>query len=146
MVTLQYATNGGLRIFGVSALPAVAMIVAIGMNYGPFVGGVYGLFSGLLMDVYTIPSVGFHLVMMPFLGIACGLAANHLLMNNRYARFFLCLCSAIVYCFFYFVVIQWIAGGNSFAYYVDFSLPMTGACAVTAGVLCFLVKLYQTKL
>ncbi len=145
-VTLQSAANGGVSLFGVSLLPAVAVIVAIGINYGPFTGGIYGLVAGLFLDVYTVPSVGFHLVIMTVLGIGCGLSVNHLLMNNRYARFFLCFCGATLYCIAYFVVMKWIVGGNTITYLYQFSLPMIGSCTLSCGGCTFLFKMLRGKL
>lgn len=145
-VALQSAANGGLSLFGISLLPAVAVVVAIGINYGPFIGGVYGLIGGLFLDVYTVPCVGFHLVSITVLGMGCGLLVNHFLMNNRYARFFLCFCAATFYCVSYFVVMKWMLGSNGFSYLYQFSLPMIGSCTLTCGVCAFFFKLLRGKL
>lgn len=130
-VTLQSAAGGGVSLFGFSLLPAVAFVVGVGMNYGPLIGGVFGLVVGLLLDAYTAPSIGFHLVIMPFLGVGCALAVNHLLLHNRYARFVLCLVSSLIYCTAYFVVLQWMLGGHDFSYFYRFTLPGTLVCTLT---------------
>ncbi len=145
-VTLQSAAGGGLSFFGMPGLPAVAFVIGIGMNYGPFVGGVFGLCAGLLLDVYTTPSVGFHVVVMTLLGIGCGLAVNHLLMHNRYARFVLCVCSALTYCSAYCILFKWIMGGHDFSYFYRFSLPTAGVCALVSAVYSLFFKWFRRQL
>ena len=130
-VTLQSAAGGGITLFGFSLLPAVAFVVGVSVNYGPLTGGIFGLVVGLLLDAYTVPSEGFHLVIMPFLGIACALAANHLLLSNRYARFVLCFVSSLLYTTAYFVLLQWMLGGHDFSYFFRFTLPGTLVCTLT---------------
>lgn len=133
-VTLQSAAGGGITLFGFSLLPAVAFVIAIGMNYSPLIGGVFGLITGLLLDAYTVPSVGFHTVLIPTLGITCALAVNHLLLHNRYARFVLCVASSLLYATAYFLILQWMLGGHDFSYFYRFTLPGAGVCALTSLV------------
>lgn len=145
-VTLQSASVGGLALFGFSTLPAVAYVIGIGMNYGAAIGGVLGLFTGLLLDIYTVPSVGFHLFMMPLLGIGCGLAVNHLLMHNFYARIVLCLCGSFLYCTGYFVVLKWIIGGHDFSYFYRFSLPTVGVCTLMSVIYAVVLRWFHGRL
>ncbi len=144
-VTLQSAAGGGITLFGFSLLTGVAFVVGVGMNYGPFVGGIYGLAVGLLLDAYTVPSVGFHLIMMCFLGIACGLATNHLLLSNGYARIVLCFISALLYGTAYFIVMQWILGGHDFSYFYRFCLPGTLVCTVTCLVYGVVLRWFRQR-
>ena len=142
-VTLQSAAGGGITLFGFSLLTGVAFVVGVGMNYSPFIGGIYGLAVGLLLDAYTAPSVGFHSVMMTFLGVACALAVNHLLLSNRYARLVLCFVSALLYGTAYFVVIQWMLGGHDFSYFYRFTLPGAFVGTVTCVVYGAVLRLFR---
>ncbi len=145
-VTLQSAVGGGIKLFGIPTLPAVALVAAVGMNYGPFLGGIFGAITGLFLDVYTVPSVGFHLVVITLLGLGCGLAVNHLLLQNRYARFVLCLVSALFYNTAYFVVLKWILGGHDITYFFRYSLPTTAVCTITVLVYMLFLRWYQKRL
>lgn len=129
-ITLQNAPGGGLTLWGLSPLPAIAFVVGVSMHYGPFIGGVFGLVTGLLLDVYTVPSVGFQTVAITLLGMGCGLTMNHLLLHNKYAKFVLCLVSALLYGIVYFAVMKWMIGGHDFSYFYRFSLPAIGLCTV----------------
>ncbi len=142
-VALQSAAGGGISLFGFSFLPGIAFVVGVSMNYGPLTGGVFGLLVGLLLDAYTAPSIGFHTLMIPFLGIACGLAVNHLLLSNGYAHFLLCFVSALLYCTSYFVVVQWILGGHNFSYFYRFTLPGAGVCTLTCLVYGAVLRLFR---
>lgn len=145
-VTMQTLANGGISVKGVSLLPAVAFVIGLGINYGPLLGGVFGLVTGLLLDGFTVPSVGFQVGILTILGIGCGLAAKHLFMHNRYARSFLCLCGSFVYSTAYFVVIKWICAGYDFSYFVKFSVPMIVAGGITGMVYTAALKWFRNQL
>lgn len=121
----QSAPGQGLTLFGVRPLPAVMLVALIGIVYGEFAGGLFGLIAGLLMDMYTTPSVCFNVVLLTALGMICGLAIQHLLIPNFYAHLVLTLGCCFVYYLFYFIVIQWLLGEGTWYYFFRFSLPAT---------------------
>jgi len=121
--SFQIAPTNLFAIGLVRPVPTVILTVCVGIIYGETVGGVFGLFAGLLMDVYTTPSVAFHVVLMTALGIFCGLVVKHLFMNNRLSWVVLWFASAMVYFLLYWLMFKVILGNDGWLYLTRYALP-----------------------
>ena len=75
---LQNTAFARFRILGVHALILPAVVVAVAMFHGPVWGGVFGLFAGLLGDMGYPETTVLFLTMLPLLGFAAGMLAEHL--------------------------------------------------------------------
>ena len=139
--SVQSAPDGILTVWGISPVLLVSLIACIGMIYGEMIGGVFGLAAGLLMDVYTTPCVGFHIVVLTAVGIGCGLIIRHLFMNNLLASFTLILGVCLVYFVLYWLLFKVIlGGGGGWVYLYRFSLSGTVYSAVFGGLFYPLLK------
>lgn len=138
---LQSAPGGFLPLFHVSPVLLPILVAAIGMAYGETVGALYGLAAGVLMDLYTIPSLGFHAVLLTAVGIVCGLAVKHFLMQHLAAALVLAGTVAVAYFVLYWLVFKVIAGGGGALYYlVRFSLPAAVYSGLWGLVFCPLTR------
>lgn len=117
----------------VRPMPCVVLVICIGIVYGEMAGGAFGLFAGLLMDLYTTPSVAFHVVLLTVLGVLCGLAVKHWLMNNLLSAVVLWLVGSVLYFVMYWLLFKVILGNDGWIYLYRYALPggiYTGAWGV----------------
>lgn len=120
---LQSAPSNFLSVFALRPVLVLGLVACVGMIYGELMGGVFGFCGGLLMEIDAAPSVGFHLLLLTALGILCGLAVRHLLMNNIPASFTLLLTVCILYFTLYWLLYKVILGADGLYYWIRFSLP-----------------------
>ena len=141
---VQSAPQTLLSFGAVRPVLLAAMVAVVGVVYGEMTGGIFGFFSGVLMDAYTTPSVGFHVVVLTALGMACGLMVKHLFMNNTLSALVTVLAASLVYFTLYWLLFKVILGGNGgMGYFFRFSLPATGYTAVCGWILLPLIRLIR---
>lgn len=128
---LQSAPGNLLAIASVRPVLLVVFAVCIGAIYGELTGGVFGLIAGMLMDLYTVPSLAFHAAVLTAVGIVCGLAVRHLLMNRFFSVLVLCLVMSFCYFTLYWLLFKVLMGGGGWTYFCRFSLPGTVYTALT---------------
>ncbi len=127
---LQSAPSNFLSVFALRPVLVLGLTACVGMIYGELIGGVFGFGAGLLMEIDAAPSVGFHLLVLTALGILCGLAVRHLLMNNIPASFTLLLSVCVLYFTLYWLLYKVILGADGFYYWIRFSLPSAAFTAL----------------
>ncbi len=141
---IQSAPRSLLSIGTVRPVLLAAFVSVTGIVYGEMAGGIFGFVAGLLMEPYTAPSVGFHVLVLTALGMACGLAVKHLFMNNTLSALVTVLASSLVYFILYWLIFKIVLGGNGgMGYLVRFSLPAAGYTAMCGWVLYPLVRLIR---
>ena len=77
----------------------VALAVAVSFFFGETAGGFFGLFSGILLDLYTSPGFPINALFMLFIGCSCVLVAGLLLIKNLVLAVILCLVGLVLYNF-----------------------------------------------
>ena len=120
-------------------MPAVVLLICIGIVYGEMAGGAFGLFAGLLMDLYATPSTAFHVVVLTALGILCGLAVKHWLMNNLLSAVVLWLVGSVLYFVLYWLLFKVILGDDGWFYLYRYALHDGVYTAVFGTILMPLV-------
>ncbi len=134
--SLQSAPDSLFTLSLLRPVPVVVFVVTVGIVYGEMVGGAFGLFAGMLMDLYTTPSVAFHAVLLTALGIFCGLAVKHWLMNNLLTMVVLWFVGSLIYFVLYWLLFKVILGDDGWLYLYRFALPgglYTGAWGVVVA-------------
>lgn len=83
LAALLQATPSALpRPWGIAALPLPFTAVGLAMIVGPVGGAGAGIACGLLWDVYTDTTFGYHALLLMIVGCACGLLVQWILRNN----------------------------------------------------------------
>lgn len=90
-------TPGLLKWRAVHAMPVAAAVAAIAMAEGGFAGGLYGLFGGLLTDVWAFHIFGTASALFLILGCAGGLWTLLMIHANRRTAFLLSGLFALIY-------------------------------------------------
>ncbi len=144
---LQSAPGGFAVIAGCSPVLLPVLTAAVGVYYEERTGAVFGLLCGILMDIYTVPSVGFHAVLLTAVGVACGFAVKHFFTHSLWAALVLCLGAALTYFVLYWLLFKCILGGGGAWYYlVRFSLPAALYSGAFGLVFCPLVRWLHRRL
>lgn len=114
---IQYSTSFSLKIFNVSPLLPLTLLVAIGMFSSEFTGAFTGLIVGIFVDTVALTPPGFNAVVFCVLGLLAVLVIKHLFNNNIFSALALCaLCSL-----FYFVL-RWLC---CYAFSISFTENLT---------------------
>jgi len=85
-----------LAIGGIKPLLLVPVVVSIALFNGPLAGGIAGAVAGFLWDVYADRLVGFHGLLLLFVGCACGLLVVLLMRNNLLTATLLCAAALLL--------------------------------------------------
>ena len=137
---LQSLPGEAFCIGGIRPLALPMLVVAVAIEYGYAAGGVMGLAAGILMDLYTVPAVGFNTVMLVATGIGCGLLVRYFFMRNLPSTAVVCLAASFQYYLFYFLVCKVLPGmTDAFSYFLRFSLPGTVLTALLGWIICLAV-------
>ena len=78
-------------------IPIVPLLVAIAMTEGEFYGGLFGFFSGILIDSMASHIFGIASIFFTIIGCACGLLVIYLMQNNLRTTVILSVVVSIVY-------------------------------------------------
>ncbi len=142
---MESAPESWFILASVRPVPVVVLVISVGILYGEMVGGTFGLLAGMLLDLYSTPSVAFHVVVLTALGICCGLAVKHWLMNHLLSAIVLWFAGSLVYFILYWLLFKVILGNDSWYYLYRFALPgglYTGAWGILlAPIVAWIRKL-----
>ena len=99
LITLSYVL-GGVRgmVWGpdmVTVNPMPFIVAAIAFFEGPYMGGSFGLYAGLLLSIASHTYEGFEALVLALLGVLCGSAAV-LVMRRTVAAIMVCGLSFMV--------------------------------------------------
>ncbi len=97
LCSVLQGTPGLLKWKAVHAMPVVAAVAVIAMAEGGFAGGLYGLFGGLLTDVWAFHIFGAASALFLVLGCVGGLWTLLMIHANRKTAFLLSCLFSLVY-------------------------------------------------
>lgn len=100
---IQYNAAFGVKIFNISPLLTLSLLVAIGMFCSELTGAFTGLIIGVFTDAVASTPQGFNAILFCVLGLSAVLVAKHLFNNNIISAVALCALCAM----FYFLL-RWI--------------------------------------
>lgn len=125
LVSLLQNTGGLLpRIYGVSAMPLIPLVVCIAMLEREMAGACFGMFAGMLWDAVGTRGDGFHAVVLLIIGCVCGLLLHYLMRVNFVTALLLSACAALVHNLLYWLVFLVIPGyDGAVSALVRFYLP-----------------------
>lgn len=102
VVLLVYLLQVTPRIFpsiaGALPAPLVPLTVVIAMREHEVAGAAFGLTCGLLMDVSSAASMGFHAILLLIVGFLCGLLASNLLNDTLRTALLFGVAATALYC------------------------------------------------
>lgn len=75
----------------------VALTMAVAFFFGEKAGGFYGLFAGILLDMYSVSGLPVNAMLLLVLGCVCGLLARLFFSRNFPAALLCCLAYLFVY-------------------------------------------------
>lgn len=88
LTALFQHTRGALPVlYGVRAMPLVALVAVVALFERSLAGLLFGLFAGVLWDFASASGDGFFAVMLCLVGFLCGLASSFVLRNNVFSAF-----------------------------------------------------------
>lgn len=99
LVTAVLQNTQGLfpEIFGVRAMLLISAVVCISMHEREISGIFFGLFAGLLWDVYSGGLFNFNAIMLTAIGFACGALVGSIMRNNLATALLMTSVSVLVY-------------------------------------------------
>lgn len=107
------------EILGSIPNTALAMIVVIALSKGKYYGGFFGIFIGLLHDIFFSAHVGINAFIYFFIGYSIGRLENLFIRDNIINPVIFTSLSTIVYNLFYFVYLYFINIEFSFMYFIQ---------------------------
>ncbi|MEG0072888.1 MAG: LytS/YhcK type 5TM receptor domain-containing protein [Clostridia bacterium] len=102
-VILQANIFNEICIFGVRANLLLVLTVAIGLWYGIFVGGIYGLINGIIANSLFEPSGGKYIVAYTLIGIVIGLINQIYKKENKAALIYVVAYTSVIFEIFNFL-------------------------------------------
>lgn len=94
---IQYNAAFSVKIFNISPLLPLSLLVAIGMFCSELRGAFTGLVIGVLTDAVANTPPGFNAIVFCFLGLLAVLVTKHLFNNNIISAITLCVLCALLY-------------------------------------------------
>lgn len=133
---VQSVPNPPIAINGITPNMLAALTLAVAFFFGEKTGGFYGLFAGMLLDMYSAGGVPLNALLLMTMGCICGLLARHFFSNNLAAALLCCFAFLLIYITVCSLIFR---NGNSF------SVGEIFASRVIPGTLyslCFFVPWY----
>ncbi len=94
---IQYNAAFSIKIFNISPLLPLSLLVAIGMFGSELTGAFTGLIIGIFTDAVANTPQGFNAVVFCALGLSAVLVVKHLFNNNIISAVSLCALCALLY-------------------------------------------------
>ena len=120
---IQCVPGVPIAINGITPNMLVALTMAVAFFFGEKAGGFYGLFAGILLDMYSVSGLPVNAMLLLVLGCVCGLLARLFFSRNFPAALLCCFAYLFVY---YGVCLLAFKGGLSDygrAYFLSQSIP-----------------------
>ena len=120
---IQCVPGVPIAVNGITPNMLVALTTAVAFFFGEKAGGFYGLFAGILLDMYSVSGLPVNAMLLLVLGCVCGLLARLFFSRNFPAALLCCLAYLFVY---YGVCLLAFKGGLSDygrAYFLSQSIP-----------------------
>lgn len=90
MVFLAQSTPQFLEVFGIKPLLLLPVVVSIAMFEGEFIGGIYGVIAGLLLDYSATTYFGFNAIIFMVGCVLVGILIIHLMQRNYFNSIIFC--------------------------------------------------------
>ena len=147
-VSLLQNTGGLLpKIYGVSAMPLIPLVVCIAMFEREMAGACFGMFAGMLWDAVGAWGDGFHAVVLLIIGCVCGLLLHYLMRVNFITALLLSACAALLHNFLYWLIFLAIPGyAGALSALLRFYLPASLYALVFLPLFFFSVRALGRKL
>ena len=94
---IQYNASFSIKIFNISPLLPLSLLVAIGMFCSELRGTFTGLIIGILIDAVANTPPGFNTIVFCVLGLLAVLVTKHLFNNNIISAITLCVLCSLLY-------------------------------------------------
>lgn len=147
-VSLLQNTGGLLpKIYGVSAMPLIPLVVCIAMFEREMAGACFGMFAGMLWDAVGAWGDGFHAVVLLIIGCVCGLLLHYLMRVNFITALLLSACATLLHNFLYWLIFLAIPGyAGALSALVRFYLPASLYALVFLPLFFFPLRALGRKL
>lgn len=90
VVFVAQTTPQFLEVFGIKPFLLLPVVVSLAMFEGEFVGGIYGVIAGLLLDYSTTTYFGFNAMIFMVGCVLVGLLIIHLMQRNYFNSIVFC--------------------------------------------------------
>lgn len=138
IILLQSTGLMTLNISTASALLILPLTVYAGFYFGGISGAVFGLGSGVLLDVYS-STVCYNAVSLTLIGFICGMLMEYLFNRNIAAACVLNSASALLYFFVKWLAVYAFIDPAPQYILIHFSVPSAVYTAVCGVLIYFLV-------
>jgi len=115
-----------LAIMGITPDTALVFIVSYAILRGDVEGAIFGLISGLVVDILGDTPIGVFALLGFLTGFICGKPFRDFFKDNYFLPFFVVVGVSLIYQFVLYIVTQMFAGQLAFwHYFVTIILPKT---------------------
>lgn len=144
LLYMVQTTPGLLRILGVKPILLIPAAVATAMYEEEFIGGIFGLFAGMLCDLGAFSLYGFYSILLLAAGAATGLIVVHWLHRSYRGALLITFVAAAVCGLlrFYFDYGLWHYEGIS-TLFLEQTLPTIIYTAITAPLFFWLLDVIE---
>ena len=143
---IQYTKGYNLKIGNATAVLLVPIIVIIATFFREWVGALFGLVVGTLMDITTSGSTCFNAIALMLIGCASGLLITYLFNNNLLSAFFLDFMFVFIYFLSKWLFLQFFAGkADAVQYLLKYSLP-SAFLTFIVGIPIYIIMRYIMKI
>ena len=124
----------------------IPLLVAVSMAAREWVGLVFGGLLGILLDITSADSYCFNLILLSFIGCACGLFCSYVINNNIYSALILSLSSAFIYFTLKWLVFYVFDGNRDvFIFFVNYTLISAIYTALFIIPFYYLIRFISSK-
>ena len=142
---LQNSRGAFPEIFGARALVVLPLCVAISMHEREIAAAIFGVASGVLLDICTAND-GFNSVVLMLLCAVCSLLISHFMQNNVVTSLVLSAGTISIYNILYMIINIGLSGGGSpVKQALLFYLPSAVYTMLFVPVFYFFVRWIYTK-
>ena len=142
---IQYTKGYNLKIGNATAVLLVPIIVFIATFFREWVGALFGLAIGTLMDITTSGSSCFNAMALMLIGCAAGLLITYWFNNNLLSAFFLDFIFVFIYFFSKWLFLQlFFSKAYTAEYLLEYILP-SALLTFVVGIPIYIIMRYIMK-
>ena len=127
------------RIPFLGCVPNLTLVFTFiyGYSDSKIVGMIFGLFSGLLIDIYFCDVIGYHALILLIIGFVSGIWNSLFYSDDLYIPIILLLLSELFYSLIYFVVWYVLKSRFEFGYYLVHTMFPELLLTFIAGIILY---------
>lgn len=141
LLILQTTLGAELAVFGVAPDLVLVFVLCRCLSLAPIPAAAFGMVAGLLLDMAGGRLMGFHGILMLYVGLGASIFGNNFFRGNLYVSIAAAFCVTVVYqllyAFFNFIIFGGVSTG-----YLLLHIILTGA---VYNALCALPLYYLSK-